>query len=85
MSHDQLRLKKDMKVFIGLLAGLMLLGTDAQARSKSATRSGQSEEITLNILRSRVPQGVTITDTNCIEIGTAGFNYSYRCTIKWEE
>ena len=74
-----------MKVFVGLLAGLMLLGANTQARSKSATRSGQSEEVTLNILRSKVPQGATITDTNCIEVGTAGFNYSYRCTIKWDE
>ena len=74
-----------MKVFVGLLAGLMLLVANTQARSKSATRSGQSEEVTLNILRSKVPQGATITDTNCIEVGTAGFNYSYRCTIKWDE
>ena len=74
-----------MKLFIGLMAVSLLLGAAAKAGSKSVTRSGQSEEITLNILKSRVPQGATVTDTTCAEIATAGFNYSYRCTIKWEE
>ncbi len=74
-----------MKMLLGLLVGCMLLATDAQARSRSSTRSGQSKEITLNRLRSQVPQGATITDTTCVEVGTAGFNYSYRCTIHWEE
>ncbi len=67
------------------MAVSLLLGAAAKPGSKSATRSGQSKEIILNILKSRVPQGATVTDSTCTEIATAGFNYSYRCTIKWEE
>ena len=74
-----------MKLFIGLMAVSLLLGAAAKPGSKSATRSGQSKETILNILNSRVPQGATVTDSTCTEIATAGFNYSYRCTIKWEE
>ena len=74
-----------MRACLGLIAGIFLLGVQAQANTRSLTRSGVSEEITLNLLRSKVPQGATITDTSCKEIQTAGFNYSYRCTITWEE
>ncbi len=73
-----------MKLVIGLLAGLMLFGTGAEAKTKSATGSGVSEEITLNNLRAKVPEGATITETNCVTIGTGDFSYRYRCTIKWE-
>ena len=74
-----------MRAFLGLLAGLSLLGVHVQANTRSLTRSGVSEEITLNLLKSKVPQGATVTDISCKEIQTAGFNYSYRCTITWDE
>ena len=74
-----------MRACLGLIAGIFLLGVQAQANTRSLTRSGVSEEITLNLLKSKVPQGATVTDTSCKEIQTAGFNYSYRCTITWEE
>ena len=73
-----------MKVLIGLLAGLLLFSNGARASTQSATGSGVSKEVTLNNLRSRVPRGATVTDTNCITIGTGDFSYRYRCTIKWE-
>ena len=73
-----------MKIYLGLLAGLLLLGVDAQANTKSMTRSGVSEEITLNLLRSKVPQDATITDKSCREIQIR-LDTSYRCTITWEE
>jgi hypothetical protein len=74
-----------MRACLGVIAGLFLFGIQAQANTRSLTRSGVSEEITLNLLKSKVPQGATVTDTSCKEIQTAGFNYSYRCTITWEE
>lgn len=74
-----------MRACLGLIAGLFLFGIQAQASTRSLTRSGVSEEITLNLLKSKVPQGATVTDTSCKEIQTADFNYSYRCTITWEE
>ncbi len=74
-----------MKACLGLIAGLCLFGVQAQANTRSLTRSGVSEEITLNLLKSKVPQGSTVIDTSCKEIQTGGFNYSYRCTITWEE
>ncbi len=74
-----------MRAFLGLIAGLSLLGVHVQANTRSLTRSGVSEEITLNRLKSKVPQGATVTDTSCKEIQTADFNYSYRCTITWDE
>ena len=74
-----------MKACLGLLAALFLLGAQAKANTQSLTRSGVSEEITLNILRSKVPQGATVTDTSCKEIEIGDGNYSYRCTVKWED
>lgn len=74
-----------MKACFGLLAGLFLFTAQAQANTHSLTRSGVSEEITLNLLKSKVPQGATVMDTSCKEIQTAGFNTTYRCTITWEE
>lgn len=82
--HELLALMA-MKICSGLMAGLFLIGMQAQANPRSLTRSGVSEEITLNILKSKVPQGAEVTNTSCKEIQTAGFNYSYRCTITWEE
>ena len=74
-----------MRVCLGLITGLFLFGIQAQANTRSLTRSGVSEEITLNLLKSKVPQGATVSDEFCKEIQTAGFNTSYRCTITWEE
>ena len=74
-----------MRVCLGLITGLFFLGMQAEANTRSLTRSGVSEEITLNLLKSKVPQGSIVTDTSCKEIQTAGFNTSYRCTITWDE
>ena len=74
-----------MKACLGLLVSLFVLGVQAQANTRSLTRSGVSEEITLNLLKSKVPQSAIVTDFACKEIQTAGFNTTYRCTITWEE
>ena len=74
-----------MKACLGLLATLFLLGAQAKPNTQSLTRSGVSEETTLNILRSKVPQGATVTDASCKEIEIGDGNYSYRCTVKWED
>tara|TARA_B100001173_G_C15795008_1_gene465154 strand:+ start:143 stop:433 length:291 start_codon:yes stop_codon:yes gene_type:complete len=76
--------KTGMKAFIPIYAISILLGTNAFANSQSSTAEGVDKEITINRLMSKVPQGATVTDTSCKEIGTAGFNIRYRCTITWQ-
>ena len=76
--------KTGMKAFIPIYAISILLGTNAFANSQSSTAEGVDKEITINRLMSKVPQGATVTDTSCQEIGTAGFNIRYRCTITWQ-
>ena len=73
-----------MKAFIPIYAISILLGTNAFGNSQSSTAEGVDKEITINRLMSKVPQGATVTDTSCKEIGTAGFNIRYRCTITWQ-
>ena len=74
-----------MKACLGLLVSLFVLGVQAQVNTRSLARSGVSKEITLNLLKSKVPQSARVTDAVCKEIQTAGFNTTYRCTITWEE
>lgn len=73
-----------MKVFIPIYAISMLLGTNVFANTQSATAEGVDKDVTINRLMSKVPQGATMTDTSCEEIGTAGFNIRYRCTVNWQ-
>tara|TARA_B100001079_G_scaffold234364_1_gene215613 strand:- start:56 stop:277 length:222 start_codon:yes stop_codon:yes gene_type:complete len=73
-----------MKPFIIFFASSILLGTNALANIQSSTAEGVDKDITINRLMSKVPQGATVTDTSCEDIGTAGFNTRYRCTITWQ-
>ena len=73
-----------MKSFIPIYVVSILLGTNAFAKNQSSTAEGVDQEITINRLMSKVPQGANVTDTSCEEIGTAGFNIRYRCTITWQ-
>ena len=73
-----------MKAFIPIYAISMLLGTNVFANTQSATAEGVDKDVTINRLMSKVPQGATMTDTSCEEIGTAGFNIRYRCTVTWQ-
>ena len=73
-----------MKVFIPIYAISMLLGTNVFANTQSATAEGVDKDVTINRLMSKVPQGATMTDTSYEEIGTAGFNIRYRCTVNWQ-
>ncbi len=64
--------------------GLLACVPVVQAEPKTLIRLGHtSEEVTLNNLMSKVPQGATITNTSCIRIGT-GRGYRYRCQITFE-
>ena len=76
--------KTGMRAFIPIYAISILLGTNAFANTQSATAEGVDKDITINRLMSKVPQGATVSDTSCEEIGTAGFNIRYRCTITWQ-
>jgi len=73
-----------MQAFIPIFAISILLGTNAFANPQAATAEGVDQDITINRLMSKVPRGATVTDTSCEEIGTAGFNIRYRCTITWK-
>lgn len=73
-----------MKAFIPIYAISMLLGTNVFANTQSATAEGVDKDVTINRLMSKVPQGSTVTDTSCEDIGTAGFNIRYRCTVNWQ-
>ena len=75
--------KTGMKSFIPIYVVSILLGTNAFANNQSSTAEGVDQEITINRLMSKVPQGANVTDTSCEEIGTAGFNIHERCTIRW--
>ena len=72
------------KLLIPIYVVSILLGTNAFANNQSSTAEGVDQEITINRLMSKVPQGANVTDTSCEEIGTAGFNIRYRCTITWQ-
>ncbi|KZR85961.1 hypothetical protein MITS9509_01945 [Synechococcus sp. MIT S9509] len=69
-----------IKLFMGLFACVPMV----QAEPKTLIRLGHtSEEVTLNNLMSKAPQGATITEQSCIRIGT-GRSYRYRCQITFE-
>ncbi|WP_136975546.1 hypothetical protein [Synechococcus sp. GEYO] len=72
-----------MKSFIPIYIVSVLLGTNTLANNQSSTAEDVDQEITINRL-SKIPQGANVTDTSCEEIGTAGFNIRYRCTITWQ-
>ncbi|MAD68391.1 hypothetical protein SynBIOSU31_01079 [Synechococcus sp. BIOS-U3-1] len=73
-----------MKAFIHIFAMSILLGTNVFANTQSATAEGVDKDVTINRLMSKIPQGATLTNTSCDEIGTAGFNIRYRCTVTWQ-
>jgi hypothetical protein len=73
-----------MKAFIPVSLLLVLAGVNVSANPQSATAEGVDKEVTVNRLMSKVPQGATVTDSSCEEIGTAGFNIRYRCTVTWK-
>ena len=70
-----------MKAFIPVYLILILLGTNAFSNNQSSTAEGIDQNITINRLMSKVPQGATVTDTSCEQTGTGGFNIRYCCTI----
>ena len=76
--------EKRMKALIAVYAISMLMATNVFANTQSATAEGVDKEVTVNRLMSKVPQGATVTNTSCADIGTAGFNVRYRCTITWQ-
>ncbi len=73
-----------MKAFIHIFVMSILLGTNVFANTQSATAEGVDKDVTINRLMSKIPQGATLTNTSCDEIGTAGFNIRYRCTVTWQ-
>ena len=50
----------------------------------SVTVGAPSEDIATNRALTKVPSGKEVTDTSCVEIGTAGYSRHYRCTVTWE-
>jgi len=50
----------------------------------SVTVGAGSEDIATNRALAKVPSGKEVTDTSCVEIGTAGHSRRYRCTVTWE-
>ena len=73
-----------MKAFIPVSILLLLAGVNVSANAQSSTAEGVDKEVTLNRLMSKVPQNATVTNSSCEEIGTAGFNIRYRCTVTWK-
>ena len=73
-----------MKALIAVYATTSLLGANVFANPQSVTAEGVNKDVTINRLMSKVPQGATLKDTSCEDIGTAGFNIRYRCTITWQ-
>ena len=68
----------------GLLMGVLALGQLVQAESRTLIRLGHtSEEVTLNNLMAKLPEGASVTETSCVRIGT-GRGYRYRCRITFE-
>tara|TARA_Y100000589_G_scaffold94352_1_gene89179 strand:- start:452 stop:679 length:228 start_codon:yes stop_codon:yes gene_type:complete len=73
-----------VKVLIPVCAVSIFVSANAFANTQSATADGVNQDITINLLMSKVPQGATVTDSSCERIETAGFNTRYRCTITWQ-
>ena len=73
-----------VKVLVPVYAVSILVSANAFANTQSATADGVDQDVTINRLMSKVPQGATVTDSSCEQLATAGFNTRYRCTITWQ-
>lgn len=74
-----------MKLVIGILANLVLLGTGVSCNAGSVTGTGFDKSATIENLKTNMPQGSKITETNCEKVGVpSGGDAKYRCTLIWE-
>lgn len=74
-----------MKLVIGILANLVLLGTGVSSNAGSVTGTGFDKSATIENLKTNMPQGAKITETNCEKVGVpSGGDAKYRCTLSWE-
>ena len=75
-------------LFVSLASGLVVaslsLVPPVRSEPRTLIRLGHtSEEVTLNNLMAKLPEGATVTETSCVRIGT-GRGYRYRCRITFE-
>ena len=66
------------------LAGLLLLGSTADAHTGRATAQGYSEEFATAEAMRQMPKGSTLTDTTCKSIELPGAT-RYECTITYDD
>jgi len=62
----------------------MLSSSGMVVQAESVKVGAISEEIATNRALAKVPLGKEVTETSCIEVGTAGHPRHYRCTVTWE-
>ena len=67
-----------------IFTALILSSSGMVVRAGSVTVGAPSEDIATNRALVKVPSGKEVTDTSCVEIGTAGHSRHYRCTVTWE-
>ena len=64
---------------------LLLAIPVAAAEKGSSTAQGVNEQMaTAQAMRS-VPQGATVVDTTCKEIGVGAFTYRFQCSVHWAQ
>lgn len=74
-----------MKIAFGVLASLVLIGAGTSSNAGSVTGTGFDKSAIIDDLKTNVPQGSKITETNCETVGVpSGGDNKYRCTLVWE-
>ena len=67
-----------------LVAASLALVPPVRSEPRTLIRLGHtSEEVTLNNLMAKLPEGASVTETSCVRIAT-GRGYRYRCRITFE-
>lgn len=73
-----------MSRMLVIFTAWMLSSSGMVVQAGSVTVGAASEDIATNRALAKVPPGEEVTDTSCVEIGTAGHSRHYRCTVTWE-
>ena len=73
-----------MSRLLQVLIAWILSSSGMKVQAGSVTVGAPSEDIATNRALAKVPSGKEVTDTSCVEIGTAGHSTHYRCTVTWE-
>ena len=73
-----------MSKLLLIFTAWLLSSSGMVVQAGSVTVGAGSEDIATNRALAKVPSGKEVTDTSCVEIGTAGHSRRYRCTVTWE-